>query len=200
MEALQRSLRDLAERTPQRYSGYETVVRTLDQIDEARAAGLPTARILEALRSEGLVLSYGTFEQYLYKARRERSEGNPHPADPKLSEALGEAMSRRSEPIPIDDLVEKGPSDGADFDRRIRALGFSQVGFAEWSGIGARTVRSYVSAGPPPSVSRLVAALESVRRLSAEIGRGDESPDRSLELADELERMAEGIRRGATLR
>lgn len=51
--------------------------------------------------------------------------------------------------------------DGRAFDAEIRALGFTQIGFADYLGLGRRTVRGYVQHGAPPHI---VAHIELLKK------------------------------------
>lgn len=48
---------------------------------------------------------------------------------------------------------------GDEFDVEIRRLGFSQLSFADFAGIGGRTARTYAAKGPPPIAQVLLRLL-----------------------------------------
>ena len=59
-------------------------------------------------------------------------------------------------PIPCQRLSMTGD----EYDDAIRRLGFTQVGFAEFAGIGQRTSRTYAAKGPPEPLVLLIKTLE----------------------------------------
>lgn len=48
---------------------------------------------------------------------------------------------------------------GREFDEAIDRLGFTQVGFADWLGVGQRSVRRYVQTSAPPHIAAVVELL-----------------------------------------
>lgn len=52
--------------------------------------------------------------------------------------------------------------EGRAFADEIDRLGFTQVGFADWLGVGRRTIRDYVQKGAPQSVVTVVELLKRV--------------------------------------
>lgn len=65
-------------------------------------------------------------------------------------------------PFPRPTSCEGPHMTGDEYDAAIRRLGFTQVSFAEYAGIGQRTSRTYASKGPPEPVQLLLRVLERV--------------------------------------
>jgi len=65
-------------------------------------------------------------------------------------------------PFPRPTPLEGVPMTGDEFDAEIRRLGFTQLSFADYAGIGGRTARTYAAKGPPPLAEVLLRLLAQV--------------------------------------
>lgn len=72
IEELKAHLKERAKSAPdRRRSKYQIVVSLLPTIEELKALRMTDAEIVAALADKGAVISLGTFQQYLSKAKRE---------------------------------------------------------------------------------------------------------------------------------
>lgn len=62
-------------------------------------------------------------------------------------------------PFPRPTPYEGPHMTGDEFDAEIRRLGFTQLSFADFAGIGGRTARTYAAKGPPPLAEVLLRLL-----------------------------------------